>query len=363
MNTVFSFRTGIAVLSLAVLFTPGCSDNSAPVDESDADAVVSPEQAELQEWKDWAESSDEPAGYSGGDVHLELFQRISGEGTGNYFNPATIATDGEILLVTDQSQDKLFCFNLDDTLDVWSLGEPGEGPGYFSQIGHVAVIDPTIYAGNMHNSRIDCISTGGEFLDGIPFVSPFDLAVMNDTLLVAVSLAESDFITVFDTRSNDKLWSFGEWETSLEFNIVSSNRNMFSCVLGDSILAVGSFYESMVRFYNIYTMELVDEFYRDVPFDIPFNDPGRLNIHIVDICAFDDTTLVVILPPLTNEKTQVTSLDDDIAEISICDRYSIHGEYLDSFIVPENVLEMAVIDKRLWVANPLESTVSEYIIR
>jgi|GEM_PF-1972465 len=365
MGSVFPVRAGIAVLSFIALFAFGCSENSAPVDESAAEADVSQgdNASELQEWKDWAESSDQPAGFSGGEVHLELLQTVSGQGTDNYFNPAAIATDGEILVVTDQGQERLFCFNLSDTLDVWAMGEPGEGPGHFSRIGHAAIIDSTVYIGNMMNSRIDRISTSGEYLSDISISSPFDLAVMNDTLLVATSLAENDFITVFNTDTGDKLWSFGGWDTSLETNIVISNRNMFSCVLGDSILAVASFYESNVRLYNIYTMEMVNEFYRRIPLSIPENDPGFFNIHIVDICAFDDTTLVVVLPPLTSEKTQVTSLDDDIAELAVCDRYSIYGEYLDSFIIPENVLEITVIDSCLWVANPLESAFSEYIIR
>ncbi len=114
--------------------------------------------------------------------------------------------------------------------------------------------------------------------------------------------------------------------------------------------------------YLIYIEELVTEFYyRELPFEIEANEHGHFNGHTIDICALDDSTLVVVLPPVTNERVQVKQETlSDIAQITIFDKYSMDGEYIGSFVIQDNCAGVTYDKDRMFVANPLTASIGIY---
>ena len=101
----------------------------------------------MQEWKEWAESSDEGL-WEGDNSHsivLEHLYTFGGEDDVNtyFFYPEAFAVKGDTVFVSDGSTQKLVCFNLSGEL-LWSTEGAGEGPGHFSGVSQIAVSDDEI---------------------------------------------------------------------------------------------------------------------------------------------------------------------------------------------------------------------------
>lgn len=315
-------------------------------------------------WKEWAESTDDGLWVSEQDraVYLSEIKRIGGDDSAPFFNPGAMAVVQKSLFVADRANESLVCVDVESGELQWSVGSSGEGPGHFSQIGHIAFTDERVFVGNSYNSRVDVFSRDGIFLESITIMFPYDIAVVNDTLLVVLSLFEHNLINLFHTQTLDNLGAFGEWETDLTRNLVISNRNLFICTVGDSCVAVSSFFESVVRIFDVHRQQLVDEFYRNTPINIAKQEEGQYSVHIADICTFEDSIICVALPPITNNGEPIVTAGDmdDLASITIVDRYNSSGEYLDSFIIPGNAVEITIEDSRLYASNPLDGSIRIY---
>lgn len=354
---------GVSISIFLTIICFACGGNPAPETETAETETMMEQPDTLSQWVSWAESSDDGLWAGEDRVRLIHLDKYTGDESGIYFNPSTIAYHDGYIYVADQNQETIICMDASDKQNTWQYGEPGEGPGHFSGIGHIAVSDSSVFVGNMQNGRIEIFSRDGDYQGNLALACPYDMAIISDSLLAVASIAEGDLITLINIRSNEKFGSFGEWQTDLETNIMYSNKNLFVCVLGDSLLAVASFYESNVRIFNIYTEEMVSEFYRTIPFTIEPNDPGMFRIHIVDICAYNDSILCVALAPVTHNRMPINQDNiDELAEITVYDRYSLDGEYLDSFIIPENCGGIVVDGDEMVVANFLDSSISRYKI-
>lgn len=122
-----------------------------------------------------------------------------------------------------------------------------------------------MFVNNQQNSRITVLDKHGDYQGAINISTPYDLTVINDTVLVVLSLAEEKLINLYHTVSLEKIDAFGEWETTLEQNVVYSNRNLYVTPLPDSRIAVGSFYESVVTIYDLKDQQIETSFFRDTP--------------------------------------------------------------------------------------------------
>lgn len=317
----------------------------------------------LSAWRTWAESSDDGLWCGEKRVNLEYIREFTGEEGDNYFIANDIAINRGKIYITDRCNSRISCINADDGSTLWTFGEPGEGPGHFSFMGHVAVSSSVVYVGNMMNGRIEILSQNGEYVDNIPIMWPYDIILMNDTTLIVMSLSTESIINLYDAGTNEFRRSFGQWETKHEENIMGVPRNLLSCALGDSLIGVASCYESTVRIFNIFTEEMIVEFSRNLPFD-PSGGRGRGSVELLDIYAMNDSVLCVLLPHKVTWDKEMLTLDtyDEMAEITVCDRYSINGDYLDSFIFPGCNEVAAVEDSIIIVNSPLSSSVIKYVI-
>jgi hypothetical protein len=315
----------------------------------------------LMDWNSWAESTGDGLCVDDAYPMLEKVDEYNGEDYCSFYQPSTIAVQDSFIYIADQSKESMVCFNFINKEVKWTFGESGEGPGHFSRIGHISCGDDAIFVGNMQNNRIEIVSYSGDYLGSYNISSPFDMAVFQDSVLAVTSTTEDNLVTLFNTNTGERIGSFGEWESGNDVNVGFSNRNMLVCPINDSLLAVASFYESRIAIFDILNEEFVSDFYRELPFTIEDNEPGTFRIHIVDLFTYSDSVLCVVLPALTIDRKPVTNETINLlAELTVVDRYSISGDYLDSFVIPENCLEVLKEDNRFFLANPLTSNISVY---
>ncbi|MCK5132185.1 MAG: hypothetical protein KAR40_08565 [Candidatus Sabulitectum sp.] len=293
----------------------------------------------LAVWKEWAQASDEGLWVNSPErqVVLREVSTLGGDAFALFYSPVDIAISGDTLFVTDSSTESVVCLNAATNELIWKFGEPGEGPGHFSGITHIAVSNSRVFVNNQQNSRITVLDKHGDYQGDISIATPYDLTVVNDTVLVVLSLAEGKLINLYHTVTLEKIDAFGEWETTLEQNVVYSNRNLYVTPLPDSRIAVGSFYESVITIYDLKNEQIETSFFRNTPLTPPANEGGILYIHCNDICSSSDSLLYVLLPVVTIDKTLSTCRGDmpRIASIGLIDRYTLDGRYCDTVLAPE----------------------------
>jgi len=315
----------------------------------------------LSTWIEWAESSD--VGLWSGEkrVYLEYVSEITGEDDGNYFSPTAVSIRNNRLYITDRTANRVTCIDSKSGLSIWALGESGEGPGCFSMPGRIVASDSALYISNMGNGRVDIISLDGKYVDGIPIQWPHDLEIIGDSILIVTSLSTSSMINIYDADTGTFIKAFGRWETKHESNIIHAPSNLLTCMVGDSLLGVASCFESTIRIFNIHTEEMVAEFSRNLPFD-PSGGRENATYEILDIFTMDDSLLCVLLPQRVSWEKEMLGEDnyEEMAEVTICDRYSSKGEYLDSFVFPLCCETVAVEENVIVVNDPYMSSLVEF---
>lgn len=341
---------------LVVLLINSCSwnpDSQNPEADDSADS--------LRSWEVWAESSCPRTQVGLDSLQYRKMGEIAGDSIGEYFTPSSVCLHDGSVIIADQTQGSILSVDIERGELEWVYAATGEGPGHFSQLGHIAAADSLVFVGNIKNNRIEVLKTDGSYEGYMAIEHPYDICVVDDSILVASSLAEEDLLTLFDIGTLERLRSFGSWPTDLERPVVYSNRNLFVEPITDSLLAVASFYESKICVFDIDSGELVREFYRDLPFEIERNEPGFYRIHIADISSYSDTSLIVVLPPFTHDRVQVEQETlGDVARLAVCDMYSPDGSYIGSSILPENCQAIDISGDTLASANPLGCTVGLY---
>lgn len=354
----------IAVFSILVVSACNSSEkNTASV--SDVSSSLNADT--VQVWKEWAQASDQGlwADDPARQVVLEEVATLGGDALALFYKPVDLAVSGDTIFVTDAATESVVCLNATTNALIWKFGEPGEGPGHFSGICHIATSDSRVFVNNRLNSRIEVLDKNGEYQGSINIQAPYDLTVINDTVLVVLSLAEENMINLFNTETLSEIDAFGEWKTTLEQNVIYSNRNLYVTPLPDSRIAVGSFYESAIGIYNLESRQFETGFFRDTPLTPPANEGGMLYIHCNDICVSSDSLLYVLLPVVTTDKTLSTSSSDfnRIASIGLIDRYTLDGRYCDTVIVPGTCCgSIKINDNYIYAIDCLEGFVRVYEI-
>lgn len=92
-------------------------------------------------WKEWVQASDEGIWADRPDKQIVLREvaTLGGDAFALFYNPVDIAVSGDTVFVTDASTESVVCLNVTTNELIWKSGEPGEGPGHFSGITHIAV--------------------------------------------------------------------------------------------------------------------------------------------------------------------------------------------------------------------------------
>lgn len=327
--------------------------------------------AELLEWKTWAESSSE--GLWENNLEYSIILRSDWAIGEDELQPPFYAIEsfdvsGNTLFVADPASQKLIALREDGT-NLWTLGQPGEGPGSFSCIGQIEVGSSLILVSNMDNSRIDIVSRDGEWLNSISLYQPYDIQFYQDSLIIAASLSDPDRLINILNLDGDLVSSFGSWDDP-SGDLPFCNRNLHIALSEDSLLAVSSYYSSYIQIYDLTTTELIAGFQRETPLtnvDIEMHSDGEthnfsLPIHHLDVFEGPSGMLNVLLRPFTTNKEIATS-SEEIATIAVIDRFNWSGEYLDSYAIPTIAGQVIFRDGQLYVSDEMNSTLRCYIIK
>ncbi|MCK5134031.1 MAG: hypothetical protein KAR40_18015 [Candidatus Sabulitectum sp.] len=304
--------------------------------ETEGDSVNQLNEEELS-WLSWAESCGNPLARELNRNPIVLKERIAfgGESSELFYYPGDITVWGDTICITDLCKQNVVCFSATDGSLFWSYGNAGEGPREFSSISNITNSDDRIFINNQGNSRIEVVSKNGEYIGSISVDNPYDLAIINDTLLVVSSLAEANMLTLYRTETLEEVESFGSWDAGPLGNVTYSNMNLLTTELPGSRIAVSSCYEGIIRIYNTDTGEFEREFYRECPFEISEREGPMLYFHMYDITAYEDSMIIVNLPGFTVDREEVATSDiSRIANLTVFDRYLSDGRYYDSFIMP-----------------------------
>ncbi len=330
----------ITLLLFILLCTIGLSCRS----DVNSDAGI---YEELIEWREWLEASSPPEVETDMPFYIPSDTILSPEKCNyEYFMIESFVIDKDRIFFSDGKTSTLLAYTIDGEL-LWKIGGKGEGPGLFSGIGEIACKGDTLAVCNHGVGRIDYFDCNtGDWISSISIYWPYDLCFLPDGKLVVLSLMESNLITVF-ASSGERLSSFGSWNAPGEevfYSIFSaSNRNMRSTLIGDSILAVNSYFYNWCQLYNLNSGELITSFKRKLPFpemEFEINNGGVVGkIHAIDIASFGDKIAILHRPP--EESWKMPSRYDEVpyyeVDFAMVDIWNIDGEYTGSFAFPRGV--------------------------
>ena len=299
---------------------------------------------ELSEWREWLEASSPPIEetdmpfYFPSDTILspEMYQF-------EYYMIESFVIDEGRIFLSDGKSSTLLAFGINGEL-LWKTGGEGEGPGLFSGVGEIACNGDTLAVCNHGMGRIDYFDCNtGEWLSSIPILWPYDLCFLPDGNLAVLSLLEHNMITII-SPSGERLSSFGSWdapgEEILNSMFSTSNRNLHSALISDSILAVNAYFFNWCQLYNLNSGELITSFRRELPYpeeDIEIRSGGIIGkIYTSDIACFNNNVVIMHRP--VEESWDTPQRFDDIPfyniDYSMVDVYSTDGEYVGSFAFP-----------------------------
>ncbi|MCD4702496.1 MAG: hypothetical protein K8S24_11625 [Candidatus Aegiribacteria sp.] len=314
--------------------------------QSDVDSDVSLCE-ELIEWREWLEASSPPEVETDMPLYIPSDTILSPEKCNyEYYMIENFVIDRDRIFLSDGRSSTLLAYSIDGEL-LWKTGGKGEGPGLFSGVGEIACNGDTLAVCNHGVGRIDYFDCDtGDWISSISILWPYDLCFLPDGNLVVLSLMQSDLVTIF-TPSGERVSSFGSWDAPGEevfYSMFSaSNRNMRSTLIGDSILAVNSYFYNWCQLYNINSGELINAFKRELPFpemEFEVRNGGVVGkIHAIDIASFGDMIAILHRPP--EESWDISSRYDGVpfyeVDFAMVDIWDTDGEYIGSFAFPRGV--------------------------
>ncbi len=135
--------------------------------------------------------------------------------------------------------------------------------------------------------------------------------------------------------------------------------------LKDSLLVATSYYSDRIEIYDLRKESMTAAFARDLPFEFsgPENDGGIISLTpvILDVYTGPKGMINVLYRPFGEDKCVEFAIEN-LADISVIDRYNYDGEYLDSYIMPKNVTQATYDNGKLYVINDFESMLDIYSI-
>ncbi|PIE52498.1 hypothetical protein CSA37_06845 [Candidatus Fermentibacteria bacterium] len=347
--------------SLCLLILISCGSGSPSVEDTSAPDSIS---LVIEEWKNWAESSDDGLweGDSSHSLTISLLKSYGGPDDIDppFYYPEGLAVAGDTVFITDNNTQKLVA--IDESGEVlWETEGLGEGPGHFTAISQVNVNDHFIAVTDLGNARVDFFNRAGEWLQSVPALSAYDVHFLDDSLAVVAKYTTSECFLVVSV-TGDTLSTFGSWADHLEG--WPSNRDLH-IDLKDSLLIVTSYYSDRIEIYDLQKDSMTAAFARDLPFEFsgPENDGGMISLTpvILDVYTGPEGMINVLYRPFNEDKCVEFAIEN-LADISVIDRYNYDGEYLDSYIIPKNVTQATYDNGKLYAINDIESMLDIYSI-
>ena len=340
---------------------------SCGYEESSVESVTNIDSLALvvQEWKEWAESSDDGLweGDSSHRIESEQLYTFGGENDVSppFFYPEAFAVKGDTIFVSDGSTQKLVAFNLSGEI-LWATAGIGEGPGYFTGVSQLTVLSDKLAVINLRSARIDLFNFSGDWLQSITALNIYDVQNVNDSLFLAVKQTSEEGCILLLNSDGEMVSSFGAWEEHMDG--WSANRDLHCAVFNGEFLVLTSYYSDRIEIYDILEQNRILEFSRSLPIDIPKpaveNGLVNFNTVILDVFIGPEGMINTLLRPFSSEKT--LDLQNGIADFCVIDRFNFDGEYLDSYVIPTKASLATYENGNLFVANEEESIISVYKI-
>lgn len=349
----------LALHMLLVLICLGCTQN----DGAGPDGMS---------WKEWAESSDTGLweDNEAKSIRLNLVRTYDADiadGDLLFTSIEAFHVSGDTIFIADGQKNELVTLDSEGNL-LWRFGSGGEGPGHFSGIGQIASSDACIAVTNRNNSRIELVSRNGTYLGSLPVLCPYDICFINDTTLVIITDHESGGLIHLRSLSGEVIADFGEWET--DYSNIWMNRNYHSTLSAENTLFISSYYEDIVVAASIDSSAMQGSMSRNLPMEIPesqiSSNGERMSFTlfpiILDICIGIDGNVNVLLRPVDADGG-VDKKWENNAPVSIVDRFSLSGNYLDSYIIPMSAGQVLFVPpNRLYASNEWEGSLYMYEI-
>lgn len=253
------------------------------------------------------------------------------------FNAGKLACQGVAMLITDVAQQCLICIDQNENI-LWRYGELGEGPSSFLRISDVVVFGEYIAVSDIQLGRVDVLTKSGECIVSLYMQYLQSTISHTDTSIVLMS-GYHDLDNILEYNYNGELLNaitISTWENE-DFAYLKG----ISSESGD-IAVFTSMGDEFAIIENDWTG--YDEFQlRDFPIEYPSIEYGnteqgqnaaRAVPFIGNVFIGEYGMINVRLMPITEDK-QFWDFDDAVmAPVTVIERYSWEGEYLNSYIIP-----------------------------
>lgn len=321
---------GVSIMISLLVICFSCGENPIPEIETDETETAIEQPDTLTQWVSWAEKSGDGLWEDGNHrFQLREAEVYGGQEIPPFFNVEGFSFKGDTMYVSDPADQSLAAVSLITGKQLWKAGEQGEGPGYFNGIGEVAVGTSVIAVCNMSNNRISLLSHSGEFLMNISIQCPYDVMWKGDTLYV-LSLAEEKPLNMYSIQG-EFLGSCGELPEELDY-LRYCNRHLHGVLIQDGCVLVISRFVSGI--WKIDPVTGLTELFSETVFPQGeiVNDlqSGRFMVLCRDIFIGPEGMVNVILPMFTEEGGRLSD-GGEPQMTTVIHRYSMDGEYLDSW--------------------------------
>ncbi len=284
-------------------------------------------------------------------LHIEKIHTFGGEDNPfpPFYDPLFVELIGDTLLISDQATQTLVCMDSTGTV-LWKFGERGEGPGYFAGIGQIDVCGDTIAVINNGMSAIELVRRDGTFIERLSLPErPQDISFIDSkTLLVYSKPIPGGDVHYFDIESDSILFSFGDAEwTNCPTN--SAIREIWGIYIEPNIAIYQSHFEKKLVFASISSQSSYYTSIRNLPFDIALGDSSFSEL--TRMMSFVDYPLYnsVFIGPHGTINLQFRNLMSNgemvnsgnfmnYCAVTVIDRFTMDGVYLDSYCLPDSPL-------------------------
>ena len=376
------FAFGCITFALTQSTCKDLEPSSAPVNDSHTESIDDPftfiaSSDTLVKWNDWAMLSDEGhwESDSSHNMQLTLVNTYGGEDHLDppFFSVKWMQVSGDTLFIADRARECIVCMKSDGEV-LWEFGEPGEGPGRFNRVGPIAVSDEWVAVCNIEGNRIELLTRSGESVKNFSVLNPLYVEVINSDTFVVLSRAELGGDLHLFNINEGYLNSFGEcpWAGG-EF--IQRSTNAFSAVcISNRYLVVCHFFEYRIVVFDLFEEELVADFARNHPSgSLPsssvteYDDggiSGTFYFLLGKMFIGPEGAINVRLEAIQKDGSVINSRTTiGPAPITVIDRYSVVGEYLDSYSIPlPNCTDFRYSEPYLYVSQSYTGTIFQFII-
>lgn len=345
-------RPASRLLTFCILLTASsmpvsCSD--PPVPPVDPESAV---EDTLLKWQTYMESSAIGL-WEGREDHRVVIDRRWEIGSDELAEPLFydgyfIDTSGDTIVIADLATQSLVCIDSTGAL-LWRAGGEGEGPGNFLEIGQMSIGDSAIAVVNSGMSYVDIYSRDGRFLRRLSSVrNPQCVRYAGDYGLAVLSKRQpGGDVHIVDVDADSILFSLGEaaWEPGNEGNW--SVYDLWCDFFPPDHLVYISQFECKVIICDLSDRTSVCVPTREFPFAVTepeievtggsmsgvyypllrsvFMGPeGEINFAVTNIMA--------------DGRMFGSSSTERRSPVALLDRYSLSGEYLGTWCLPDSSL-------------------------